>query len=279
MVEGAVTSEAWVWAVRHRPDGVREDLWHRPGASPGGGVLAIRASASPPPRRQAAGSRRAVETAPSPPPPRRRSGSRAPPPPADGDTQRAPARVRAPGRSRDEVRSPSEGAASCPGSSGRSASTYSASVSPSGTRWSARAPPEEVRSAGSHGSGSGRAPRRGVYASGLGHHHLPAPDRRTPQTPRRRRRRSGSPAQRSRSPISRNRSVVLTAPPDEPRWETSRGPVWVPDATALPSLPAAASGRSRTGTRPKPSGAPRRTVPPRRRSHTGRRRRSNADTA
>ena len=276
MIAGSVPPTAWLWAVRYQPDGVRVRLWQQaPLALADAGAAA--GSASPRARRRAAGARRAADCGPSPSSGRRRSASRAPPPPRDGEARKSPPGSRLRSSRGDNADSRSVRAGSRMSSQGPPASTYTSSESPSGTRWPDQAHPDPGRRVGSQGSGSDRLSGRGVYASGRMHHHLPAPDLRTPQSPPRRLARPRSPAPRSRSRLSRNRAVVLAAPRGAPDWAVDPAQIWVPGAPARSEPPAAATGRSRSGTRPKPTGAPRRTNPARRSSHHERRRRRRAD--
>ena len=276
MIEGTVPPTAWLWAVRHQPDGVRVRLWRRAASAPEDHGGASADSGSPRARRRVVGARRATDCGPSPSSGRPRSASRAPPPPREDAARRAspgprPLALLAEGQGRS-----SAGAASGGRSRSPPGSSYSASESPS-ARPPVSAPTDPGRSMGSRGSGSDRLSGRGVYASGRMHDHLPAPDRRTPQSPPRRRSRPHSSAPRSRSRISRNREVVLTAPRDAPAWAIDPARIWMPSGIARPELPAAAPGRPRGGNRPKPSGAPRRDHPPRRRSHHAHRRRRRGD--
>ena len=276
MIEGTVPQAAWIWAVRHQPDGVRVRLWRRAASSPEDHGGASAESGSPRARRRVVGARRAADCGPSPPPARPRSASRAPPPPRDGGARRASPGPRRQARRADELGSRSVGAASRERSRSPLASSYSASESPT-ARGPVSVPTDPGRSMGSRGSGSDRLSGRGVYAAGRSHDHLPAPDRRTPQSPPRRGSRPHSSAPRSRSRISRHREVVLTAPRDAPAWAIDPAQIWMPSGATRPEPPAAAPGRPRGGNRPKPSGAPHRVHPPRRSAHQERRRRRRTD--
>ena len=277
MIEGTVPQSAWVWAVRHQPDGGRVRLWRRPAstqAEPGAISDASGESGSPRVRERVVGARRAADCGSSPPPARPHSAPRAPPPPRDGGAGRASTIPHRPAR-RAEARGSRPGAPPRGRSRSPLASSYSASESPS-ARVPVSVPTDPGRSMGSRGSGSDRLSGRGVYARDRSHGHLPAPDRRTPQSPPRRHTQPRSPAPRSRSRHSRRREVVLTATRDAPAWAIDPVQIWMPSGGTRPESPATVPGRPRGGNRPKPSGPPHRGHPPRR-AHQERRRRRRAD--